>query len=213
MELYNELGVAKDATAEEIDAAYRSRAKRLHPDAGGDEAEFVSLGNAYAVLKSPERRKRYDTTGDTNVPQNNAAASILCTAFAQVLSKNIHKYESTDMVAALRNHLLNEKRVLKKKKTEQAKTNAVVRSVVERITANGREDHLVVMLKGDLAAAEQQLNAFEENITAHEDAIALAKGYVYRIDEPKVYSSVDLTSSLNVTFFPSEAWGKPFTDY
>jgi len=194
MELYNELGVHPDATAEEIDAAYRSRAKRLHPDAGGDEAEFVALGNAYAVLKSPERRKRYDDCGDTNVPQDNRAVTILCGAFAAVLGKNITRYESTDMVEALRNHLLNEKRALKKKKAEQAKTNQVIRSVVDRITANGREDHLVVMLKGDLAAADQQLNALEENITAHEDAIALAKGYVYRIDAPKMYSSIDLTS-------------------
>jgi len=186
--------VHPDATAEEIDAAYRSRAKRLHPDAGGDEAEFVALGNAYAVLKSPERRKRYDDCGDTNVPQDNRAVTILCGAFAAVLGKNITRYESTDMVEALRNHLLNEKRALKKKKAEQAKTNQVIRSVVDRITANGREDHLVVMLKGDLAAADQQLNALEENITAHEDAIALAKGYVYRIDAPKMYSSIDLTS-------------------
>jgi hypothetical protein len=62
--LYEELGVAHDATREEIAAAYRARAKELHPDtqpAEMDAAErFTRVGVAYRVLSDPAERARYD---------------------------------------------------------------------------------------------------------------------------------------------------------
>ena len=65
-DLYDVLGVDDDATAEEIHAAYRKRAKTAHPDVGGSEEEFVELGTALRVLSDPDARKRYDETGATS---------------------------------------------------------------------------------------------------------------------------------------------------
>jgi hypothetical protein len=63
-DLYEELGVARDATREEIAAAYRARAKALHPDTrpvDTDAADhFARVGAAYRVLSDPEARARYD---------------------------------------------------------------------------------------------------------------------------------------------------------
>jgi len=61
-DLYAVLGVPKEATAEEIAAAYRRAAKRLHPDVPetGDRAAFLRLGNAYRVLGDPIRRAAHD---------------------------------------------------------------------------------------------------------------------------------------------------------
>lgn len=59
---YVVLGVPPDESAEGIRAAYRDRAKRLHPDrseAPGSEA-FRELRQAYEVLSDPIRRRRYD---------------------------------------------------------------------------------------------------------------------------------------------------------
>jgi curved DNA-binding protein CbpA len=60
---YAVLGVARTATADEIRAAFRARAKALHPDKNrrsDTRADFQRLREAYAVLGRPELRQRYD---------------------------------------------------------------------------------------------------------------------------------------------------------
>lgn len=63
---YNILGVSKGATQSEIKKAYRKRAAQHHPDASGGSGspdKFNELGEAYEVLKDPEKRKLYDKVG------------------------------------------------------------------------------------------------------------------------------------------------------
>lgn len=62
-DLYAIMGLARDASQEEISATYRRLAKELHPDvaAAPDAAEqFAVVGKAYRVLHDPESRARYD---------------------------------------------------------------------------------------------------------------------------------------------------------
>lgn len=64
--LYDALGVPPDASPDDIKAAHRAAAKRHHPDAGGDAEKFGQIQRAYDVLSDPDRRARYDATGDTD---------------------------------------------------------------------------------------------------------------------------------------------------
>jgi DnaJ-class molecular chaperone len=55
------LGVTSNASLEDIKAAFRRRARELHPDVSGLHSDpFLELQEAYAVLTDPERRRRYD---------------------------------------------------------------------------------------------------------------------------------------------------------
>jgi DnaJ-class molecular chaperone len=69
-DLYNTLGVSRDADTKEIKRAYFDLAKIHHPDKGGNAEKFKELQNAYDVLGDTDKRRMYDMTGNTN-PNNN----------------------------------------------------------------------------------------------------------------------------------------------
>lgn len=63
---YEVMGVPRTAAADEIKRAYRKLARKYHPDVSKEadaEARFKELGEAYEVLKDPEKRAAYDQLG------------------------------------------------------------------------------------------------------------------------------------------------------
>eukprot|EP00929_Paragymnodinium_shiwhaense_P032647 TRINITY_DN18068_c0_g1_i1.p1 TRINITY_DN18068_c0_g1~~TRINITY_DN18068_c0_g1_i1.p1 ORF type:complete len:378 (-),score=92.45 TRINITY_DN18068_c0_g1_i1:342-1475(-) len=71
---YTVLGVAKDASADDIKKAYRKLALKWHPDRNADnkaqaEAEFKRVSTAYQVLSDPDQRRMHDTFGTADAQQ------------------------------------------------------------------------------------------------------------------------------------------------
>ena len=72
-DLYAVLGVARDATPEEIKRAYRKLARELHPDVNPDpetQDRFKGVTAAYEILSDADKRQMYDVGGD---PRNAGA--------------------------------------------------------------------------------------------------------------------------------------------
>jgi curved DNA-binding protein len=63
---YQIMGVARNASADDIKRAYRRLARKYHPDVSKEkdaEARFKEVGEAYEVLRDPEKRAAYDALG------------------------------------------------------------------------------------------------------------------------------------------------------
>ena len=79
-DLYNVLGVKKDASEQEIKTAYRQLAHKYHPDKNpGDaaaEEKFKEISAAYEVLGDKTKRQNYDQFGDAKAQQNSNYSDI-----------------------------------------------------------------------------------------------------------------------------------------
>ena len=68
VDYYKTLGVAKNASADDIKKAYRKLARKFHPDVNPNDKEahkkFQQINEAHEVLSDPEKRKKYDQYGE-----------------------------------------------------------------------------------------------------------------------------------------------------
>jgi molecular chaperone DnaJ len=69
---YATLGIARDASPDDIKRAYRTLARKHHPDVAQDKAQaehhFKEINEAYEVLSDPQKRAQYDRFGSVNGP-------------------------------------------------------------------------------------------------------------------------------------------------
>ena len=72
-DLYELLGIPRDAAEDEVKRAYRRKAREHHPDAGGDGEVFKAVTHAYQVLSDPQKRARYDRFGDDGTTNGRAS--------------------------------------------------------------------------------------------------------------------------------------------
>jgi DnaJ-class molecular chaperone len=75
---YDVLGVARGASDDMIKTAYRKKAKKHHPDKGGNEEDFLKIQDAYQILSTPELREAFDRSGwqGVEMARGNGGASM-----------------------------------------------------------------------------------------------------------------------------------------
>ena len=73
-DLYKVLGIDKTATKDEVKRAYKKKASKTHPDAGGSVEAFKEVNFAYMILFDNSKRKKYDNGEDVDATSNNKDA-------------------------------------------------------------------------------------------------------------------------------------------
>jgi curved DNA-binding protein CbpA len=180
--LYDVLGVEKDASASEIKKEYRKKAVKLHPDKGGDSEEFAKLSFAYKVLSDPEERKKYDDTGVTSdtPDEEKAAVEHIKTIISKAISnecqndfmsgynssrsgiagilKGVIKRQIADVKQTIQNTEETITKLTKLKKKTRLKENAKRKFDIFASTC----EEILEQAKNHKAGAEHQLKMLEK---------------------------------------------------
>lgn len=193
MNPYEVLGVPRNATDKQIKLAYKRRAKKLHPDVGGDPEEFLKLQHSYLVLSDPKQRSKYDNDGtiEDDIEQD-GAINLLVNIFNEVLNQNVPYY--VDYVHTM-------KQLLRKKQTEQQVRIPELEGDIKRFEQirdrlsrkkNGNPI-LDQVLNNKIENCKGGIKACQESIQNYERAITILADYKFKVDTP-----------------PADLWAKVF---
>lgn len=179
-DLYQTLGVKREASAQQIKDAYRDKAKATHPDAGGDGGEFAAVSTAYEVLSDGYKRAKYDKTGDASDTSQGRPFSIAVEIYIAVAvadPPNIWKAIS---------QVVGEKRAAMVQQQDKC-DDAIkgVRKMLKRITGKPENDFIGYELLSRIKAMELGIAHAEAEVLELDKAEALLKGYVFEQREER----------------------------
>jgi curved DNA-binding protein CbpA len=207
MKLHDDLGIPEDATPEQVKAAHHRAIKRHHPDTGGDREKFQSAQHAYEVLIVPERRKRYEESGDEGQarhvdPEELAKRQALATLGQMIVQLSLQpNSEFRDLVAEAMQSV--------RAGMQQASTNAAQKVVnmndaarrLEKIAKRIRrkkgktgEDQILTILTAQIASfrleAAQATDAAKQAKDVGERVLAILQEYEFdREKQQALYGS------------------------
>lgn len=189
---YETLGVDQSATQDDIQEAYRAKARKLHPDAGGSKEEFQTLLEAYEVLSDELKRGRYDRgeSIETNDQAIEAIVRSMTVAAFEQDRQNPLRYmrDHVDKVRAENQDNKRDKiRDLEKLKCKFAtfvKLNEGAKNPQAR-------DLIVELLTGQVEYGESLIKSLEKQIQLWTDTLAFLDGLQFPDEKVKGYSYED----------------------
>jgi curved DNA-binding protein CbpA len=188
-DLYETLGVDKDASAADIKKAYRSKASQHHPDKGGDHDEFVAVQKAYEVLSVTESRARYDATGEAEDAQGPSPYELILQIFAQIAEgqDEIH----TDLLKLVKDHLKQQKKGIRKRVHQLRMLSRKWKNISKRIKTTGFNP-VKTMARTNREAVVREYIGLRSACKLVSSSIELMKDWSYEYDQKKETTLEDL---------------------
>lgn len=195
--LYDILGVPKDATNEQINKAYRKRAKEAHPDKGGDPEEFRAVNTAKQVLLNPRLREKYDNTGefdDTPDNRENEIIGVAMQAFNEAIAEAVARGGSptrTNLVSSA----IKKVNLKMDAKREEVKTHKhaveITKKVLGRLRVNDKKKGYIIRgLENQARKYEDLIKGAENGLEVFSEALELLKCYTFDVEETELEKMV-----------------------
>lgn len=190
MTLYEDLGLNPDAHVEAVKSAYRKRAKKAHPDAGGTPEAFARLHRAYLVLSDPQKRAKYDADGTIDdAPQQDPLgdAKALITQFFQNVVQATEQGSNPWSVNLLDKAEENFRQQIQQIREQQAKlrkTLQIWEQLIQRLKHKDPNDFIRRALQQQADHVKRTICEGDRQSEVREQAIALLDGYSYVVDIP-----------------------------
>jgi curved DNA-binding protein CbpA len=179
--------VKRSATPEEIQKAYRRKAKTSHPDGGGSVEAFSEIATAYAILTDPRRRDRYDRTGEIEPPRSNTVDASAIEIIAQKLGLIIHAEQdvtSMDIGALIERSIRSD---IAERQTEISRLKRAIERTAKlrdrvRRKANGESNALAGVLDWHEAATKGHIKKNEDAVSSLQRALEILEDYSFASD-------------------------------
>lgn len=208
---YDVLGVPTDASPDEIKKQYRKKARRAHPDVGGDPEEMKALSIAYGILSDPKKRAKFDRTGATGSPLQlrKEAVDQICRRFQQMMERLGPRIIHEDIVGILRKQFQSDIHSEKDKiKAAEEQSHFWFKMAKRWKRKDTMPPIFEQMMENSGRAAEAAKDTAHENIQILEEAIEILKAYTFeRERREEIRSAWDVASTISSTsMFGSGNW-------
>jgi len=183
-DLYETLGVERNATQANIKKAFRCAAKKHHPDrAGGDHDKMVAVQKAYDILGKPPLRKVYDETGRTDgfdCTQQKVNA-IIAEMFAHILSET-SDIKSVNVTDKAKSKIKQGLRVLDNELIDFRRKITKLEEAKSRMEKAPENNLWACVIDNQMDTVRKQIEGHEENKKFGEMALTHLDDYEYRYD-------------------------------
>lgn len=188
-DLYEELGVARDASEKQIRQAYRRRAKKEHPDTGGSPEAFERLQLAHLVLTDQKRRADYDRTGECDEPapdqSESDALSLIAGAVMRVLDADFDPL-ACDLRAKMAERIGASMEHVRGQLEDVPRVKARAEKIIGRFKKRSPGEPIIdSMLRGFADQLGKTEAPMRESLRAHERALEILKDYDFKADPPE----------------------------
>lgn len=194
---YEILGVNKNATAEEIKAAYRDKAKQTHPDKeNGNKEKFALVNQANQILSNPEKREYYDATGNDKVDDfSNLLAAYISECFTKYFQQE--DFKKSNLVDFIKNTIISEIELLKENLENNSLLENKFTAILKRITAK-KENFVLGIINAHINKCQELSEAAKKQIDFLEKALLAIDNYSYQTDPKDETDNYDPFSRFNI---------------
>lgn len=209
-DLYQILGVNRDAEAKEIKAAYRRRAQQVHPDMpGGSKEAFLEVQRAYAVLIDPKLRIEYDKTGaipeDVVDNKDANAIQILAELLDQMLADNLPDPDQAPLIDMFNNLISANMEKLKGQRTtlrrQLARNEKITKRMKRKKKAQGAGP-IAALLANQKQKIQGSIALLSEGIDVHKRAKEILADYEYSAEiMQRITTGATATTDGGYSFF------------
>lgn len=190
MNPYEILGVPVTASDAQLRSAYRRMARATHPDNGGDGDEFAKVSRAYAILRDPELRKRFDDTGSVDevspLTVRQRMIQIIVDMFNQALAVEGQRGTSLrhfPLIKAMRAQIKQNTELVRDNAKKHKKALEDRQFLLARISRHGDGENLfATIIKDQIAQLEPIVRAAALDVTAMEMAVEELMHYENEVD-------------------------------